>query len=200
MKGTAKLLLLSSLVVLYFGLGVVGPWYADVPFQGSIAALCVLLRLQTSGWRGLRTDLAFLLPFLCTLVAMGALLDAFAMANRTDWTEDALCKALVFPNSFWSIQLAVGALRLTDLVALPRGVRRFFILTHALVSKSRPLIERLWWLVCHDPSLQTGPWIIRSGRRLTVLLAAALIAVYHETEATVRVYDARMALLEENPS
>lgn len=197
MRGATKLLVVVLLVGLYFGLGVFGPLYEDPTAQAAVLGLCALLRLRQGGWPGLWGDLRFLVPFVLVLVLMGLALDALAVAGRSDWTADALAKAVVFPNSFWSIQLAVGAVRLADLVALPAAVRRPLVLGHAMLHKSRPLLERLWWLTCRDPHLAGGPWPSRQGRRLAVLLTAALAALYRETEATVRLYDARMALLEE---
>jgi hypothetical protein len=199
MSGAPKVMLLVLTVAAYFAVGVFGPWYDHLAFQAAILALLAALRLRSGGWAGLRADVRFLIPFVGMLVLMGLILDALGTGGRSDWTLDSLRKALVFPNSFWSVQLAAAAVRLRDLVALPLPKRwqRLLIISHALFHKSRPTLERLWWLTSHDPHLTQGGWVHRHGQRLVVLLVAALAAMYQQTETTMRVYDARMAFLEE---
>lgn len=199
MKGGAKVTILAALVAAYFAAGVFGPWYDHLAFQTTVLVLLAGLRLRSGGWAGLGADARFLIPFVGMLVLMGLILDALGAGGRTDWTLDSLRKAVVFPNSFWSVQAAAAAINLRDLVALPipKRWRRLLIIGHALFHKSRPTLERLWWLTRHDPHLAQGHWAVRQARRLMVLLVAALAAMYQQTETTMRVYDARIAFLEE---
>lgn len=200
MSGAPKVAILALVVAAYFATGVFGPWYDHLAFQTTILVLLGGLRLRSGGVAGLRADARFLAPFVGMLVLMGLILDALAVSGRTDWALDSLRKALVFPNSFWIVQLAAAAIGLRDLVTLPlpRRWRRLLIISHALLHKSRPTLERLWWMTRHDPHLTQGNWTVRQGRRLMVLLVAALAAIYQQTETTMRLYDARMAFMEEN--
>jgi hypothetical protein len=199
MSSTPKVMALALMVAAYFAAGVFGPWYDHLPFQATVLVMLGALRLRSGGMAGLWADVRFLVPFVGMLVLMGLILDAVGLAGRTDWTLDSLRKALVFPNSFWSVQQAALAITLRDLAALPlpRRWRRLVVVSHALLHKSRPTLERLWWMTTHDPHLASGNWITRHGRRLMVLLVAALTAIYQQTETTMRVYDARMAFLQE---
>jgi hypothetical protein len=199
MKGLPKVLLLFVPVVCYFALGVFGPWYDGVVFQSLVLTLCLGVRYAQEGWQGLRKDISFVLPFLFTLLIMGLILDAAAVGGRTDWTLDSLRKAIIFPNSLWSVHGAVSALSLTDLVLLPIPLswRRNLIIAHAMVHRSRPILERLWWFTLKDPHLAEGKWLPRTSRRLAVLLVAALTAITAQTQAVLRLYDARRAFMEE---
>jgi len=200
MNGLPKVLCLFVPVACYFALGVFGPWYEWMVFQSLVLTLCLGVRYAQEGWQGLRKDISFVLPFLFTLIIMGLILDAAQVAGRTDWTMDALRKAIIFPNSLWSVHGAVSALSLADLVQLPLPLpwRRSLIIAHAMFHRSRPILERLWWFTVHEPHLAEGNWLSRTSRRLAVLLVATLPAITAQTQSVLRLYDARRAFMEEN--
>lgn len=180
----AKITGLFLVLGLYFGLCVFGPWYADIRVQAILAGLLLALTTGVNGPRGAARALGFVLPFVLSLLSFGALFQWLELLGRTDWIEDSLIKALVFPNSFLAVKLALHAITFRDIIALPLpiGLKHGCIVLKAVMEKGTPLLRRHRFFMDLCPHFDGRRWA--RLHRLGGVIIATYISLYRETEKT----------------
>ncbi len=180
----AKIVALILALGLYFGLFVFGPWYADLRVQTVLLVLLLGIHVQRHGLAATRTALGVILPFVLSLMAFGTLFQWLELLDRTDWILDSLLKALVFPNSFLAVKLALHAITFRDIVALPLPVDlgHGCIVLKAVLEKGTPLLHRHRFFMDLCPHFDGRRWA--RLHRLAGVIVAAYIGLYRETEKT----------------
>lgn len=181
---TAKLGTLFLALGLYFGLLVFGPWYAHLPVQGGLALILLTIHLVLRGWRATRAALGFVLPFVLSLFIFGAIFQWLTLLGRTDWVMDSLIKILVFPNSFFAVKLALGAITFHDILRLPLPdkFKTSCIVLKAILEKGSPLLTRYRFFMDLAPHFRG--WRFARLRNLAGIIVAAYIGLYREAEKT----------------
>lgn len=189
----AKVSGLFLLLGLYFGLFVLGPWYADIRVQAALAGLLLGLHVLRHGLRATWTAMAFVLPFVLSLLAFGVLFQWLELLGRTDWIADSLIKSLVFPNSFLAVKLALNAITFRDIVTLPlpEGLGHSSIVLKAVLEKGTPLLHRHRFFMDLSPHFDGRRWA--RVYRLAGLIVATYIGLYRETEKTQALLSHRLS-------
>lgn len=194
-----KVLSVFGLLTAFFGLFVFGPWYGRVELQAALLILFLAAAARRSGLRGALRALLFVLPFVLSLLAFGAVFQWVELLGRTDWLHDSLLKALVFPNSFLAVKLGLESITFRDIVRLPLkpGLRRSAIILKAVMEKCTPLLHRYRFFMDLSPHFDGR----RGGRllRLCAVIVAAYISIYRQTENTQELYDHRTRYLRNEP-
>lgn len=181
-----------------FAFFVFGPFYNSPIWQLTLAAVLLLLSLLRHGVRTTLRSLWFVTPFVLSLLVFGAIFQWWQLLGRTDWLQDSLLKAVVFPNSFLSVKLGLESITFHDLAGLPlrpRARRTVFILK-TVMEKCTPLLHRYRFFMDLDPHFRG-----RRGERLLRLcgaIVATYISIYQQTEKTRDLYDHRRRYLEKN--
>lgn len=194
-----KVLTVFGLLTAFFGLFVFGPWYGRVELQAALLILLLAAAARRSGLREAMRALLFVLPFVLSLLAFGAVFQWVGLLGRTDWLHDSLLKALVFPNSFLAVKLGLESITFRDIVRLPLkpGLRRSAIILKAVMEKCTPLLHRYRFFMDLSPHFDGR----RGGRllRLCAVIVAAYISIYRQTENTQELYDHRTRYLRNEP-
>ncbi len=82
-----KVLSVFGLLTAFFGLFVFGPWYGRVELQAALLVLFLAATARRSGLRGAMRALLFVLPFVLSLLAFGAVFQwVELLAARTGCT------------------------------------------------------------------------------------------------------------------
>lgn len=180
----AKVATIFLALGLYFGLFVFGPWYADIRVQAGLAVLLLGISILRHGLRGTGRAIIFVLPFVLSLLAFGALFQWLELLGRTDWIRDSLIKALVFPNSFLAVQLGLRSISFRDIVALPlpNALGHGCIVLKAVMEKCTPVLQRHRFFMDLSPHFDGRRWT--RARRLSGVIVATYISLYRETEKT----------------
>lgn len=186
-----KLLALLAVPAAYFGLLVFGPYYDRLDIQLTLMAILFGANTLRNGWCGSWRTLGMVLPFVLSLLLFGLLFDWLGLMGRTDWTQDSLIKAVVFPNSFLTVKLALESITFRDILSLPghgHG-KRNVILIKAVMDKCIPLLHRYRYFMEISPHFdhKRGKKILR----LCAVIIALYISIYRQTENTQQLFDHR---------
>lgn len=186
-----KVLTILVLLTAFFGLFVFGPWYASMQLQAALLLLLLGLAARRGGMGAAWRSLTFVLPFVVSLLAFGAVFQWLELMGRADWMHDSLLKALVFPNSFLAVKLGLESITFRDIVRLPLkpGMKRNAIILKAVMEKCTPLLHRYRFFMDLSPHFDGR----RGGKllRLCAVIVAAYISIYQQTENTQELYDHR---------
>ncbi|NLW81264.1 MAG: hypothetical protein GXY42_06280 [Desulfovibrionales bacterium] len=176
---------------LYFRLLVYGPWYEHIDIQAALLIGLLVINTFKGGIKGTRQVFGFVLPFVLSLLAFGALFQWMGLLGRSDWLADSLIKALVFPNSVLAVKLCLQAITFRDIVILPlpNRVRRLAIVLKAVMEKCTPVLHRHRFFMDLSPHFEGRRWA--KLQRLGGVIVAAYISLYRETEKTVTLIEHR---------
>ena len=194
-----KVLTILGLLTAFFGLFVFGPWYGRMDLQAGLLAGLLAAAAWRGGLRSAGRSILFVLPFVLSLLAFGAVFQWAGLMGRTDWLLDSLLKALVFPNSFLIVKLGLESITFRDILGLPLrpGARRNAIVLKAVMEKCTPLLHRYRFFMDLTPHFAGRS----SGRflRLCGVIVAAYISIYQQTEKTLELFDHRTRHLRKEP-
>jgi hypothetical protein len=186
-----KVLTILVLLTAFFGLFVFGPWYGSMQLQAVLLLLLLGLAARRGGMGAAWRSLTFVLPFVVSLLAFGAVFQWLELMGRADWMHDSLLKALVFPNSFLAVKLGLESITFQDIVRLPLkpGLKRNTVILKAVMEKCTPLLHRYRFFMDLSPHFDGR----RGGKllRLCAVIVAAYISIYQQTENTQELYDHR---------
>ncbi len=177
---------------LYFWFFVFGAGYPRMDMQAALLFFFLVGNTWRSGFRSSVQALWFILPFVLSLVLFGAVFQWIGLMGRTDWIQDALIKALVFPNSFLAVKLGLESITFRDIVHLPlsEGWRRSTIILKAVMEKCTPLLHRYRFFMDLTPHFD-GMRFSRF-KRLCGVIVAAYISIYGQAENTQRLLEHRI--------
>ncbi len=194
-----KVLGLLILILAYFAWFVFGPWYDHLSLQGIVFTTLVVSSLIRHGWSGTLRSLWIIFPFVLTLIFFGIIFDWFQLMGRSDWLNDSLVKAVVFPNSFLVTKLCLESISFRDLIALPvsQKTRRSMIILKAVMGKCTPLLFRFRFFMSLSPHFHNQRW--PQFWRLCAVVMALYISIYRQAEQTRDLYDHRQTFLREKP-
>ena len=194
-----KVATILGLLSAFFGLFVFGPWYGKMELQAALLAVLLAAAAWRGGLRSAWRSILFVLPFVLSLLAFGLVFQWVGLMGRTDWLQDSLLKALVFPNSFLIVKLGLESITFRDIMGLPLrpGARRYAIVLKAVMEKCTPLLHRYRFFMDLTPHFAGR----RSGRflRLCGVIVAAYISIYQQTEKTLELFDHRTRHLRKEP-
>lgn len=178
---------LSALCValgLYFGNFVFGSFYHDMPIQACLLVILLILNAALNGIQGTKQVAAFTLPFVLFLIFFGGVFQWLELMGRSDWVQDSLIKAFVFPNSFLAVKLALQAVTFKDILALPmpESWKRPVIVLKAVMEKCTPILHRHRFFMDLSPHFDGMRW--SRMRRLGGVIVATYISLYSQTEKT----------------
>ena len=179
-----KLSALCAVLGLYFTGFVFGPLYQDMPVQALLLGALLLLNTSLNGIQGTKHVLAFTLPFVFFLLCFGGVFQWLLLMGRTDWVQDSVLKAFVFPNSFLAMKLTLQAVTFRDILLLPMPDtwKRPIIVLKAVMDTCTPILQRHRFFMELSPHFDGMRW--PRLRRLGGVIVATYISLYTQTEKT----------------
>ena len=179
-----KIISLLGAILLFFGVFVFGPLYANWKVQLGLLGVTILWNTLRWSWRETLRLLKFTLPFLLTLTVFGLIFHALRLLGREDWLVDTLIKCCLFPSSLIFIKLCLSYISYLDILQLPVSMQRRIdmITMKSAFTKGGRIISRLnWYLDTVSPAQSEGR-IKGRIKKFAGLMIALYLYLYEEIE------------------
>ncbi len=190
---TLKLLLITVLIGLFFGLLVFGPFYDRLAVQAAALGGVVLWNTLRFSWRNTLALLKFCLPFVASLLVFGVAFQFFRLLGRDDWLNDTIIKCLVFPSSLIYIKILLSYITYLDILQLPISMKRRvdLITMKSAFQRGGVMLRRFSWYLGTYPGGGEEGRLKRQAKRFACLVIALYLYLYDEIESAGRLLENR---------
>jgi len=190
---TLKLLLITVLAGLFFGLLVFGPFYDRPVVQAVALGGVVLWNTLRFSWRSTLALLKFCLPFVASLLVFGLAFQFLRLLGRDDWLNDTLIKCLVFPSSLIYIKILLSYITYLDILQLPISMKRRvdLITMKSAFQRGGVMLRRFSWYLGTYTGDGEERRLRRQMKRFACLVIALYLYLYDEIESAGRLLENR---------